>query len=115
MQATNDGLVVLPLPKAAHSPLHYAFCCFPPASPIPASWAGKQKTAPMGRSKPLISLKESGAGEGVRTLDPNLGKVNCLDRRVCSLTTTATGGRGQPRRFFPACCSPDAGRGATVS
>ena len=75
MQATNDGLVVLPLPEAAHSPLLHAFFCFPPASPIPASWAGKQKTAPMGRSKPRISLKESGAGEGIRTLDPNLGKI----------------------------------------
>ena len=35
---------------------------------------GKQK-APRDRSKSLIFLRRSGAGEGIRTLDPNLGKV----------------------------------------
>jgi hypothetical protein len=35
---------------------------------------GKQKT-PVGRSKSLVFLRKSGAGEGIRTLDPNLGKV----------------------------------------
>ena len=75
MQATDGDLAEPPIPKAAQVPLLYAFRCFPPASPIPASWAGKQKTAPMDRSKSLISLRKSGAGEGIRTLDPNLGKV----------------------------------------
>jgi hypothetical protein len=37
--------------------------------------AGKQKTVAKDRSKNLIFLRESGAGEGIRTLDPNLGKV----------------------------------------
>jgi hypothetical protein len=46
-------------------------CCFPPASPTSAAEAGKQKTAPRGRSKIVISLKKSGAGEGIRTPDPN--------------------------------------------
>ncbi len=35
----------------------------------------KQKTAPKDRFNTLISLRKSGAGEGIRTLDPNLGKV----------------------------------------
>ena len=63
------------MPKAAESPLLLAFCCFPPASPAFAPGAGKQKTAPKDRSKHLISLEKFGAGEGIRTLDPNLGKV----------------------------------------
>ena len=36
---------------------------------------GKQQDAPKGRLIALISLKKIGAGEGIRTLDPNLGKV----------------------------------------
>ena len=36
--------------------------------------AGKQKTAPRDHSKTLICL-QIGAGEGIRTLDPNLGNV----------------------------------------
>ena len=65
----------LSMPKVAGSPPHFASGCFPPASPILRAQAGKQKTAPKGRFKQLISLKEIGAGEGIRTLDPNLGKV----------------------------------------
>ena len=63
------------MPKLAVRPLRHACCCFPHASPISQIGAGKQKTAPEGRSKQLISLRKSGAGEGIRTLDPNLGKV----------------------------------------
>src|SRR5271166_1213427 len=72
MQATDGDLAEPPIPKAAQVPLLYAFRCFPPASPIPASWAGKQKTALRDRSKPMISFRKFGAGEGIRTLDPNL-------------------------------------------
>jgi hypothetical protein len=75
VQAGNGGLGDLAMPKAAQSPLLYAFCCFPPASPALAPGTGKQETAPKDRSKHLIFLKKSGAGEGIRTLDPNLGKV----------------------------------------
>ena len=74
-QAENRGFGMPPMPKAADSPLLFAFCCFPPASPAFALGAGKQKTAPKDRSNRLIFLKKSGAGEGIRTLDPNLGKV----------------------------------------
>ena len=63
------------MPKVAQSPLLCAFCCFPPASPAFAPGSGKQKTAPKDRSKPLISTRKFGAGEGIRTPDPNLGKV----------------------------------------
>ncbi len=37
--------------------------------------SGETKNGPEGRSKQLIFLRKSGAGEGIRTLDPNLGKV----------------------------------------
>ena len=63
------------MPNVVDSMLDYAFCCFPHASPVLQTGAGKQKTAPKDRSKPLISLRKIGAGEGIRTLDPNLGKV----------------------------------------
>jgi hypothetical protein len=63
------------MPKVAARPLRPVSYCFPHASPVSPNRAGKQKTAPRGRSKQLFSLRKSGAGEGIRTLDPNLGKV----------------------------------------
>jgi len=75
MQATNGGLGEPPMPTAAQSPLLCAFCCFPPASPALAPRAGKQKRP---RRAAFIRLKyqrDFGAGEGIRTLDPNLGKA----------------------------------------
>ena len=65
----------LPMPKMAAHPLRPAPCCFPHASPVSQEGAGKQKTAARDRFKSLISLRKIGAGEGIRTLDPNLGKV----------------------------------------
>ena|SRR5579883_1275704 len=73
--AGYDRFGALPLPKVAVRPLRHASCCFPHASPVSRTKAGKQKTAPKDRSKPWKSLRKSGAGEGIRTLDPNLGKV----------------------------------------
>jgi hypothetical protein len=70
-----DSFVTLPMPKVAARLLRHASCCFPHASPVSQTRAGKQKTAPKDRSKPLISLRKFGAGEGIRTLDPNLGKT----------------------------------------
>ena len=75
--AGYDSFGALPMPEVAARPLRPAFCCFPHASPVFLTGAGKQKTAPKDRSKSLIFLKKSGAGEGIRTLDPNLGKVVC--------------------------------------
>jgi hypothetical protein len=72
----------LPVPKAPLRPPQPVPCCFPHASPVLQSGAGKQKMAPKGRSKQLISLRKSGAGEGIRTLDPNLGKF--AFRRIIS-------------------------------
>jgi hypothetical protein len=63
------------MPNAAVSPLQPASRSFPPASPALKARAGKQKTALKDRFSTLISLIKSGAGEGIRTLDPNLGKV----------------------------------------
>ena len=67
----------LNMPKVVVRPLRPSSCCFPHASPTSASGTGKQKTALGGRSNQLISLRKIGAGEGIRTLDPNLGKVGC--------------------------------------
>ncbi len=61
--------------RATERPLRFALICFPPASPAFAAEAGKQKTTPKDRSQLLICLKKIGAGEGIRTLDPDLGKV----------------------------------------
>ena len=61
-------------PKPAQRPLLCAFCCFPHASPDSQTGVGKQKTVPTDRLKPVLSLRKFGAGEGIRTLDPNLGK-----------------------------------------
>ena len=69
------GFGAIPMPEAAAGPLQHASCCFPHASPVSSSRSGKRKTAPKDRSKQLISLRKFGAGEGIRTLDPNLGKV----------------------------------------
>src|SRR5438874_13730849 len=77
VRAENHGFAPAWMPKAARSPLRWTFCCFPPASPTFWLGAGKQKTAPKDRSKQLISIIDPGAGEGIRTLDPNLGKIGC--------------------------------------
>ena len=74
-RAENRDLGTACVPKLAESPLLPAFCCFPPASPTFVPGPGKQKTAPQDRSNRSISLRKFGAGEGIRTLDPNLGKV----------------------------------------
>jgi hypothetical protein len=75
LQAEIRGLGTLHIRKAAESPLGFAFDCFPPASPVYVPEAGKQKTTPKDPSQQLICLKKIGAGEGIRTLDPDLGKV----------------------------------------
>jgi len=75
LQAEIRGLGTLHMRKAAESPLRFAFGCFPPASPAFVPEAGKQKTTPKDPSEQLICLKKIGAGEGIRTLDPDLGKV----------------------------------------
>jgi hypothetical protein len=71
MRATEDGLVEPPMPKAAQVLLLYAFRCFPD----PGFMGGEAKRPRMTAFNFLIFLRESGAGEGIRTLDPNLGKV----------------------------------------
>jgi hypothetical protein len=73
--AGSDSFRALPMPKEAASLPRPASCCLPHAPPVSQTGAGKQKTASKDRSQPLISLRKSGAGEGIRTLDPNLGKV----------------------------------------
>ena len=74
-RAERHEMTVSSVPNAAGRIPRHDAGCFPGASPAPARWAGKQKTAPKDRFNTLISLRKSGAGEGIRTLDPNLGKV----------------------------------------
>jgi hypothetical protein len=71
------------MPRVAVRPLRSSLCRFPHASPGSPSPAGKQETAPEDHPKPLTSLMKFGAGEGIRTLDPNLGcvKVTWCGRR----------------------------------
>ena len=47
----------------------------PRAEPDFFESVGEAKTALTGRSNQLIFIRKIGAGEGIRTLDPNLGKV----------------------------------------
>jgi hypothetical protein len=58
-----------PKPVALH------FRLPPPCFPSFSARAREAKTAPKGRFYPLKILKDFGAGEGIRTLDPNLGKT----------------------------------------
>jgi hypothetical protein len=46
----------------------------PPRLPFPNE-GGKRKTPGRAFAKAEFSLRKTGAGEGIRTLDPNLGKV----------------------------------------
>jgi hypothetical protein len=71
---TDRSLKRLHMRRATKSPLRFASVCFPPASPAVVPEAGKQKTTPKDRSDSLIFLKKFGVGEGIRTLDPDLGK-----------------------------------------
>jgi hypothetical protein len=75
LQAEIRGLGAMRIPKAAESPLRFASRCFPPASPAFVPEAGKQKTTRKDPSKQLICWMKIGEGEGIRTLDPDLGKV----------------------------------------
>ncbi len=67
----NHDLGTAYMPNVAECLLLPDFCC------LPGFCAGgrEAKNAPKDRSTKMISLGKSGAGEGIRTLDPNLGKV----------------------------------------
>ena len=67
-RCSKDCFSIVGAPDARYVSLRYA-------SPAVVSEAGKQKTTPRDRSDSLICLKKIGAGEGIRTLDPDLGKV----------------------------------------
>ena len=64
-----------PTSQRRQGALQHASGCFPPASPLGQVRPGKQKAPQRAPTKLLIFLRETGAGEGIRTLDPNLGKV----------------------------------------
>ncbi len=61
--------------KATESPLRFASVCFPPCFPGFRARGGEAEEDPKDSSQPLIYLKKIGVGEGIRTLDPDLGKV----------------------------------------
>lgn len=77
----NGGFALRPMPTTAKSALLYAFCCFPLASPAFVPGLGKQKTPRRVLFIRLIFLEKSGAGDGIRTLDPNLDKERAASRR----------------------------------
>jgi hypothetical protein len=60
--------------RMPRKPRYFALFTAPPASPALAPEVRKQKTASTDYSTRYF-LQESGAGEGIRTLDPNLGKL----------------------------------------
>ena len=83
-----DGCALQPLPPGEHLRLgrpqlgttadHAAEIsagCFPPASPAVVTEAGKHKSRKAGPLGQLLLLRKIGAGEGIRTLDPDLGKA----------------------------------------
>jgi hypothetical protein len=96
------------MPNLIESPPDYAFWCFPHASPVSTSGAGKQEAAPDDRFKPLISLSKFGVGEGIRTLDPNLGKVGnrTAIRSHIWPQAMAIGRRGAASREESTPCAP---------
>jgi hypothetical protein len=59
---------------SASNPRHFS-SCFPHASPIWGNKPGKHYFARCSPAKCLANREKTGAGEGIRTLDPNLGKV----------------------------------------
>ena len=72
-RAERRGLGESPIVRC--DTLEFASSCFPPASPLSSKRPGKQRAPRETPSKTLKSLLIFGAGEGIRTLDPNLGKV----------------------------------------
>src|SRR5271157_4215694 len=68
-KALNHG----PYPRRERPAARYV--ALSAGSPASVDGAGKQKTVPKDRSKPLMSLRRFGAGDGIRTHDPSLGNV----------------------------------------
>jgi hypothetical protein len=95
-RADPREMTVSPVPNSAGRILRHDPGCFPSASPTPTPRPGKQKTAPKDRFNTLISLRKSGAGEGIRTLDPNLGKVGLRTRSERSLQPVTAREWSQP-------------------
>ena len=63
-------------PGNAHlTTMESAFASLPLAYPVGGYASGKQKRPRRTVFNTLILMTKSGAGEGIRTLDPNLGKV----------------------------------------
>jgi hypothetical protein len=73
--ALRVGFGIRPLLTPSPEPPQPAPGCFPSASPAWATRAGKQKRPRRTAFIRLKSIRDFGAGEGIRTLDPNLGKV----------------------------------------
>jgi hypothetical protein len=61
--------------EGSPKPATLRFLLLPPCFPGFRAGVEEAKTAPKDRFKSLISRRKFGAGEGIRTPDPNLGKV----------------------------------------
>ncbi len=71
----NRALQEATPPSVCLSAPSYATNCFPAVSSLFASPAGKHKSGTVWGYKSFNLLTKTGAGEEIRTLDPNLGKV----------------------------------------
>ena len=63
------------MPNVAARPLRSSPHCFPHAPPISLSEAGKQKTAPKGRSNKLFSLRKLERAKGFEPSTPTLARL----------------------------------------
>ena len=68
-------IMAITSPRAFEPVQKHALPCFPVASPSMAAETGKQEMAPKDHPNRFNFLGKIGAGEEIRTLDPNLGKV----------------------------------------
>ena len=93
------GVGVQAVPHLAARPPRPASGGFPSASPTMAWRLGKKKAAPEDRSNLLRFFRKPGAGEGIRTLDPNLGKrLREAARAISAAPSSITRRSGQPTR-----------------
>ena len=84
-QAANRGFGMPSMPVTAGSPPFFAFCCFPLLPQLSRGGGGEAKNGPEGPFQVPDFPKEFGAGEGIRTLDPNLGNFGLFLRQASPL------------------------------
>ena len=74
-QRQRNGASLLKLRGSSPERAELRFRVLPSCFPETLTWGRKQKAVPKDRFNRFNFLTEIGAGEEIRTLDPNLGKV----------------------------------------